>query len=426
MLSTPDAALSRRDPALPGLGLVLDAGAMGERIAAALPGLSIVSSEATYTRYKPRGGCVVAYRLGTDRGDLIGVARAFPADALAKMVKDDDARGLPPAAGVPPALLFPEQRASFSFFPNDRRLPALRGLADARVRRRLLRNVAPSRPELWEATIAPLAYKPGRRFVARLSHGDRQAVLRLYGAQELGGAIRAVEAFAAVSPALVPSVLGTSERHRAVVTTWIPGTSLDRLLQSGSCAPGTLFRAGEAVALIHRHPGRGLVHLTTGDVRAAIVAAASAVASLSPDLEDRASRIGGRVMAGLVESRSAPATIHGDLTADQIVVGDASVGLIDLDRAGRGDPASDLGKMLAGFERDRLHGRASAEEVVTWSREFLDGYRHAGGADPGPLLRVHVALWLLTFAPEPFRMRDPDWPHGVEQMITAAEACLVS
>jgi tRNA A-37 threonylcarbamoyl transferase component Bud32 len=424
LLSTHDATLAERDPVVPGLSLVLDADALADRVAADVPGLGIASSHAEYVRYKPRGGCIVAYRLETDHGEFRGVARAFRADAAAKTGKDAAVCGVEPLPGVAPVLLFDDQRASFSFFPNDRRLPALRKLADDATRQRFLRRTAPSRPELWDATATRLAYKPARRFVAELRRDDRRAVLRLYGAGEFASALRAQEAFAAASPALAPSMLGSSDRHRAIVTTWMPGTPLEELLESNTHRLDALRRAGQSVAHLHRHQGQGLSHRTQADERAEILAAASAIAAISPDLAGRAHSLARRLTAGLSDSGSSLATIHGDLTADQIVVDDATVGLIDLDRAAIGDPATDLGKMLAGFERDAVYGRVSEHDSAVWSQEFLDGYRVAGGSDPGPRLDLHSAFWLLTFAVEPFRQRQPDWPTAVRRTLDAAEAHL--
>src|SRR5205823_3667223 len=63
MLSLPDADLVRRDPALPGLGTVLDPARFVAALRAARPELGIEAVQVGYVHYKPGRECIVGYRL---------------------------------------------------------------------------------------------------------------------------------------------------------------------------------------------------------------------------------------------------------------------------------------------------------------------------------------------------------------------------
>src|SRR5207247_2648316 len=63
MLSPPDADLVRRDPALPGLGTVLDPARFVAALRAARPELGIEAVQVGYVHYKPGRECIVGYRL---------------------------------------------------------------------------------------------------------------------------------------------------------------------------------------------------------------------------------------------------------------------------------------------------------------------------------------------------------------------------
>src|SRR5438094_9056982 len=63
MLSSPEADLVRRDPALRGLGTVLDPARFVAALRAARPELGIEAVQVGYVHYKPSRECIVGYRL---------------------------------------------------------------------------------------------------------------------------------------------------------------------------------------------------------------------------------------------------------------------------------------------------------------------------------------------------------------------------
>jgi Ser/Thr protein kinase RdoA (MazF antagonist) len=136
----------------------------------------------------------------------------------------------------------------------------------------------------------------------------------------------------------LPPLPGTSpvlaEHARLAVRAvrWVPGSPLDALVRTGLPVPA-LRAAGAALARLHERPAGGLPAQDDG-----LSAAAAQLAVLLPDLAEDASALAARL-----RPPSGGVTLHGDFSADQVVVdGDRAV-LVDLDRVRAGSPADDLG-----------------------------------------------------------------------------------
>jgi aminoglycoside phosphotransferase (APT) family kinase protein len=411
MLSLHDAALARRDPAVPGMPLLLDPPALSQRlqaINAALPELS-----AAYVRYKPGTSCLVAYR--TEAGappSLYAVARHR--DAGAKLHK---ARSTSDSGGLGTALL-PDEHIEVRSIRHDAELPNLRRVLDQAFRRQMLVERAAHLPELHEATLRPLAYKPERRFVARLDgHAGGSAVLRLYARPRFDAAVIATAALRSAGMLHVPKCIGQSTRHQALLLEWLPGSPLRDALARADDAVSAIERVGAALALLHGQTDRRLPDAATA-VLTADRQEAAAVAALQPHLGRRAAEVADRVEERL--HRASPSRpLHGDFNADQVIVMDEGIGFLDLDRAHRGDPAEDLGNFLAHLERDAIAGRAPAVALDVLRAALLRGYA-AADATLSDRVHVHTAAGLVRLAAEPFRCRAADWPRQMERIIERA------
>jgi aminoglycoside phosphotransferase (APT) family kinase protein len=410
MLSPHDAALARRDAALPGISLLFDPPALTQRlqaIDAALPELS-----AAYVRYKPGTSCLVAYR--TEAGAppaLYAVARHR--DAGAKLHK---ARLTPDPAGFGTALLA-EEHIEVRSIRHDAELPNLRRVLDPAARRQMLVERAAHLPELHEATLRPLAYKPERRFVARLDGRDgRTAVLRLYANTRFESAVIATAAVRSAGMLHVPRCIGQSSRHQALLLEWLPGTPLRDALANADAA-SAIERVGAALSLLHGQTDRRLPDAATAILTADRVEAA-AVAALQPHLGRRAADVADRVEEMLPRA-PARRPLHGDFHTDQVVMMPERIGFLDLDRAHRGDPAEDLGNFLAHLERDVIAGRTPAADLDPLRAALLRGYA-ADDATLSDRVHIHTAAGLVRLAAEPFRARASDWPRQMERILERA------
>lgn len=336
-----------------------------------LPGLApILAMRPHYLRYKPGTSIIAAVRVdGT-----LAQAVAYPVgvhDKLGRLVRDaresgdliraDEARGLAIVA-----------------ISADRDLPGIRA--------------ALARHPQAET----LAYKPARRWVGRCD--ECGVIIKVHAP---GRAAEAVAGHRALAPLVPTAELVHVGDDGAVETRIVPGSTDD--------GPAAARVAGRILARLHAAPA------PAGEPRDD-APAAGALAAVLPALARRESQVADGIRA-LLASPARPAHVHGDFSADQVVTGSAGTFVIDLDRAGSGDPHSDLGSWAAD-EIARGIGRERAGSALR------EGYLAAGGRIDEASLLVHTAAGVLRRAAEPFRSQADGWPAECERMLDEAEALL--
>lgn len=183
-------------------------------------------------------------------------------------------------------------------------------------------------------------------------------------------------------------------------------------------APGA-FAAGDAIARIHRHethrvvrradPNHLQLHLQTG---------VDAVAAVLPDLAAGAQEVAFEIASDTHEHGSPEASVrlHGDFSADQILVDGSAIRVIDFDRTAVGPVERDIGTFAAAA---LLDGRPELTDYL------LRGYRSAGGRIDADRVRIWTARGLFDRLLEPFRTHRPDWPAQVQRTLTLTRDVLV-
>ena len=405
----------RRDPALPGLGTLLDPRAFAARLRAAHPGAEVGAAAATYVRYKPRTSCLVSYRVELRGTHHHVYAKAYGPKAEGKLDKRRERRGK--------RLVFDDLDVAVHLFPDDHQLPALAGLGDACARPRLLERIVPERPDLWSGEIVGIRYKPERRYVGRLgTAAGGTAALRLYAKSELRRAHAAAGAVASDRELVVPRLLGRSDGLRALALEWLPGRSLEDSLLDPRTEPDALAVVAAALARLHeQRPPEPRDARRVDETAAAVAAAADGVATVLPAVEARARELGRRLAARLAALTFVPRMIHGDFTADQVLLAGDTAGILDLDRAGPGHPAADLGSFLARLECDVMSGALDRNRAESFAGELVEAYRQRTSHASELPVDLYAAAALLRLAVEPFRRREPDWPDRTETILAAAE-----
>ncbi|MEU3846153.1 hypothetical protein AB0E44_04080 [Micrococcus terreus] len=269
--------------------------------------------------------------------------------------------------------------------------------------RRAQRRHAESRGtrDAWQV----LRYNPSRRLVARAG----QDVLRIHTAPLDGpaGMVQTVKRWQSWDLPVLPLRSLGGHGTCAVSPFWGAGDALELP------HPDTSHAAGELIARLHRH---GIRRSPLPALQVRVRSAARAVAELAPWLDRVARELADQLEPLLLRDlRDAPAVeLHGDLSPDQLLVatpGSTEVRLIDVDRAGAGPAARDLGSWLAACRRQ---GTPEIGEA------FLNGYAaHA----PLPEDRT-TAAWEssahLLAALDPLRHRAPDWPQRVTERLQGA------
>ena len=296
-----------------------------------------------------------------------------------------------------------------SFFPTDLQLSQL---ATVHAPSRLAEIVAGA-----QASYHVLSYKPLRRCVSRIdAHGQPQATLHCLLRHDYAHAKKAAKYVPTLQSALTLHPITHSDRHATLAFPWFDGTPLSAL--TGHNQTEHVVRLGAALGELHRHvahrlPGSSVVSLTT-QLQAAVnmlehlaPQASRQIASLATTLEDQ--------LAHRVERQT---LLHGDLHADQILVGNVQLAILDWDRAHNGDPESDLASFLA-HQCVPWSGPSGAVDWQNHVAALLGGYRQTGTL-ARRRLNFHLVLELLKAAVLPFRRRYPDWPEKMQAVLDLA------
>lgn len=420
MLSSADAAVVRRDRALPGLATLLDADALVAALRACAPGMLLEMGKITYVRYKPGTSCLVGCRLRADGADVDVVARARQPWTPGKLAGGAVAGPLGPGC-----FQLEGEAAVVRVFPNDPKLDVLPQLADPGQRRQLLRKLLPGRPDLWDGEVQTLRYKPERRYVGRLSAAaGAQAVLKAYTPPGYEAAQRNAKAFRSRGPFRQAGRLGRSARHGLVALEWLTGRLLSEALAGPDSLCGEVRRVGATLAELHRQTSRHLPCRAREAEAAELLAVASWLGTVCPRLGRRAGDLARRLASRVAGLPPADRQLHGDFYAKQVLLREDGVAVLDFDEAVRGDPSHDLGLFLAHLEYDALRGRIRCGPVGPLGDALLDGYR-AAARRPYPLHpELYAAAGLLRLAPHPFRNREADWPGRTAALLDTAEGFL--
>jgi aminoglycoside phosphotransferase (APT) family kinase protein len=419
MLTHADANVARRDPAVPGLAVLLDPDAVLELLTTSLPFLAPQSVRPVYVRYKPATRCLVAYEVRTANGTVPvhanahSTERAIAATYPGLLIAD---------SASSPGVIMPAPGIVVSAFPQDRTLRSLARVWQPTGMNRRLEKLLPGCPGLWDAQLRLLAYKPERRCVAGV-HGidGTAAILKAYTASGYERAMTGARNFRSSGPLRVARVIGRSRRHRLIAFEWLPGETLSGLLGDAPADVDRVGRVGAALAALHLQDV--LRRREHGSARGAdeVGAAAAGIRSLCPELADRAERLARRLSATLQQVKN-DVPLHGDFHTGQVLVAQDTIAVVDTDRASRGDPRMDIATFIAHLQCDALEGLRAPSTIERLGDALIDGYERSTGRAVRNGLAPHLAAALLRLAPRPFRVRHPDWPAVTAEILSRAEA----
>jgi hypothetical protein len=422
------------DPGLPGArGLFLPAGIGVVASFLAARGWTMREARPVQALYRPGRSCVVRYQVHaeTPGGEprlltLCAETRARTGQVPPPPPEFDARYVLPdPVAQDPPYLVYA--------FPYD---PGLEGLPDAAwgpaVREAL--GKLGERPIFVAA--APIRYRPRRRAVFRylvLNRGRRGRTFDVVFGKTLGSSnIRRCLAVTGALPRQTRRVrlrrprvrlaLPMGEVGGTLLFARLPGRSLRDLLIAGERLPAPervaglvadLARIGDTAAEwpedAHRCPAGDLATLV-GEFLVRVEP------EIESDVRMVVDAIGEAADRDAVPSR----IVHGDLYEAQVFVGDEfSLGLIDLDDFGPGDPILDAANFTAHLVALALSVPAAADRLLAYRALARETF--VARLDIAP----HAFAWreamaMLLLATGPFRVLQPDWPAGVAERVALA------
>ena len=318
-------------------------------------------------------------------------------------------------------------------YPNDPEIPDIRHLYSPDSFRRTLTELLSEYPDdEWRVQrsltkLTLLNYKPGRRAVYRIKVklrrrvGDEKVRVRMHvKVENPKTADTSFENLKQVQAAIsegaswrVPNARGQIGRRTLMAAEWVEGKPLREIAEDMAEAIPVFRKVGAALASFHRMKV-DFEHLASPvEESDRLMSHARDLAQLLPDRKDEIIALGeelARQVARLALSPSAP--IHNDFHLDQVLIADGKPVIVDLDRAGRGYAASDLGTFLGHLEEVGLDTRLASE--------FLAGYREeAGEPVPEDWIQVCHAIAIFRRASFPFRELREDW---VDQMTARLDA----
>lgn len=264
--------------------------------------------------------------------------------------------------------------------------------------------------DLVDASV-PVRHNPLRRLVLR--RGSTQ--LRVTAEPQ-----RPVETWGAAlldpEAGLTAALRGRAGQHLSRWE-WVEGRTVESVLGRDAAddrAAGVVL--GRLLARVH---ATGCAPVASDDATRIPTTDHAGLRRAAADLGQLDPALGARMLAAVdalpVQPASAEVVLHGDYSADQVVLSDEGARLIDLDRAGVGAPARDIASAIA---HETLRGGTVDGPLATGLR---DGYVDGGGTWPAAdELAGALAAALLGRAQEPLRTARPDWRDRAGEVIALA------
>lgn len=373
----PDEQLASRDE-------LLAPAAVAARLSRLL-GTSVSSCELVRAKYRIGESLRVVYRTSIGGSAHVLTARAFTGGdsgaAYAKALRTARAVG-----ELPGVVHDVELDTVWWTFPNDRRLHNLAALSSPAGGASEVVEYAPER-SLTVRTIGPSgetvayvkAYAPGvadaDALAARYDH-VAAALLR-----STGDGVRS------------PRAISSSATLGILVLEPMPGRRWADLAATPAAA--AMERLGRTIAAVHDvEPPRGTP--TFGRLAPARIATSAAlVGRARPDVAAKVTAVAERLL-GHAPPGTGRVLLHGDCHPKNVLVTDDGVCLIDLDQSGAGDPAADLGSLLARFRHGEAVGELTSAEAAAMVDAALGGYATVRALPSERSLRWHTTAALVA------------------------------
>lgn len=387
------------DRLLPQRDLLLNEVEVTRRLSAQLDAcgpLKIERCERLRVKYRFGESLRVLYRLRAGGATYHVAARAPFADRPSQDIYRRALAAAVPFGPLPPVFYEPELGTVFWTFPNDRKMKNLRAL--------FYPQESLSREFGLEWTRSRLmAFAPEKCATAQCMNDEENvlAYAKLYSGDEGEGIYRIYKNLHA-SVRLndyslrLPCALHYSKEHRALLLEAVKGARIADL--SGRLLTEGFGRLGGALAALHNLPlpdGLPVFRRLEAD---RLERAAHVIEAARPDVSVQIQSLARKIRERRETAGIARHTVclHGDVHPKNAILEGDSLTLIDLDQAGVGPAAADLGSLLAALSYNRLVGAISPETERDLARAFLVGYATTRRLPTGGSLRWHAAAALLA------------------------------
>lgn len=304
-------------------------------------------------------------------------------------------------------------------FPHDPYLPGLpAAVTPGRTARLLQRLGLDDEPD---PAIRTRSYRPTRRAVVELRAAAGRppvAYVKLLGGRDRRQVRRRTRRLVTVHERLgrtlpVPAVLEHDTDQGRAVLAALPGTSLRHVLRTGGDLPDPA-ELRDLLARLHE-----LADLPDGADPDAYADVARHVDRLRRALPERREDL--EHAATAAASVGGPrGTVHGDLHDGQLLVtGGTVTGVLDVDGAGTGFIAHDLGRLLAHTEASALAVPDAADRITAYVADLEEAL--ADLVPRGDLVAAAAGAW-IGLATGPLRVASASWRSETGARIDRARA----
>lgn len=426
MLTDADRKIVERDADLPGLSVLLDTDLLLEKLKVLPQFNKIKNVEVQYLRYKPNNSCACTLRILFKDGKV----NYYYAKALTptrfeeswnnpkrqKLIQDADPNAPLALFDLCIMLLHPAY---------DRGIRHLGWLIKDKLKYQLLSCCDLTEQTQEKISIDILRYKPERRLVAKIVHGNQKWVVRTIKSSDFSRVLTGA-AFGAAQGYV--KLLGVNGPCCSVITNWQEGESL--CPETGFiCSTEDIYQLAALLAKVHATNYSHPITYQMSDEIQSLKGVQKTFEHILPDYISWFTQLAVRVTEGLEKQQPLPSTlIHGDFSLDQVVKSQNKQGvdelyLLDWDRSATGNPLLDLATMQARLELQVIEGILPVWQVENLLSKFLKAYQAKTALD---LAGLHwfVASAMLRLAVEPFRKRDVNWAQHTLLLLQRIETIL--
>ncbi|WP_028061301.1 phosphotransferase [Candidatus Solirubrobacter pratensis] len=347
--------------------------------------------------YSPGRDCVVLLTIGGDRPheSRHAVVTIRRDNVLREAYRD---RYASMAAGgtamTPAAVLVEDGGYLVELFPMDFKLPSLPWALEPAEVGAVMPAIHGSR-----ADVTVLRYVPHRRAVLGYPSGGGEVIGKLFArhgkAVQAWTALNAVHAVSRGRGVAVPAPLRYVADRDLVLMERLAGTPLDRVLSGATPGSGgrqAVAAAARLLAALHdlAPPDLPSPPPKLDEVRRL----ARRLRCIAPCLVERVEMLLEVVPPALASSSPPRTLVHGAYAPRQLLLDGDQVSIVDVDSAGYGDPAADVGYFMASLHDDAAAtGRGELRELAS---HFLDCYlAERPSAGLATRARLHQGIVLL-------------------------------
>lgn len=383
------------DPALPQRDLLLDVDETLRRLSAQLGSdspIKIDSCERLRIKYSPGASLRLLHRIQIGASSYTVAAHTFTEGRSKSAFERAKVKAIP-CGSLLPIARDAELDTVYWTFPNERKITNLSVLATPP------KPLASLLDNQWTQSRI-VAYAPEKCVTAQCLNDEDGllAYAKVYSDGEpdsfgiYDGLRQSISA--SKSNLRIPRALAYLEEYRTLLLEPIAGCRIADL-RGGDRLSG--FRHfGAALAALHDLPVPDDLPQFKRLDPDRLQRAAHIIAQARPDVRELADKVAEELCEVRAASTDSRVCLHGDVHPKNGIVQNSRMALIDLDQAGAGPAAADLGSLLAALRYLRCVGTLSPSHEREISGAFLSGYREARELPEQNCLRWHVAASLLA------------------------------